>query len=65
MCLTDKVSFLLSNQLDQLSVDFGYRHKLLADRLLSQGYEVRCLRSSLKNFMADVQISLGSIREDG
>ena len=30
--------------------DFGYRHKLLVDRLLSQGYEVKCLRNSLKRF---------------
>ena len=42
--------------------DFGYRHKLLASRLLSQGYEVKCLRNSLKNFMADILISLGGIR---
>ena len=26
--------------------DFGYGHKLLFDRLLSQGYEVKCLRNS-------------------
>ena len=26
--------------------DFGYRHKLLVDRLLSQGYEVKGLRNS-------------------
>ena len=25
--------------------DFGYRHKLLVDRLLSQGYKVKCLRN--------------------
>ena len=25
--------------------DFGYRHKLLVARLLSQGYEVKCLRN--------------------
>ena len=30
--------------------DFGYRHKLLVDKLLSQGYEVKHLRNSLKNF---------------
>ena len=42
--------------------DFGYRHKLLVDRLLSQGYEVKCLRNSFKSFMADILISLGSIR---
>ena len=30
--------------------DFGYRHKLLVDRLLSQGYDVKCLRNSFKNF---------------
>ena len=42
--------------------DFGYRHKLLVDRLLSQGYEVKRLRNSFKNFMADIMISLGSIR---
>ena len=34
--------------------DFGYRDKLLADRLLSEGYEVKRLRNSLKNFMADI-----------
>ena len=28
--------------------DFGYHHKLLVDRPLSQGYEVKCLRNSLK-----------------
>ena len=42
--------------------DFGYRHKLLVDRLLSQGYEVKRLRNSFKNFIADILISLGSIR---
>ena len=26
--------------------DFGYHHKLLVDRLLSQGYEVKCPRNS-------------------
>ena len=30
--------------------DFGYRHKLLVDRLPSQGYEVKCLRNSFKKF---------------
>ena len=30
--------------------DFGYRHKLLVDRLLSQGCEVKCLRNSFNNF---------------
>ena len=30
--------------------DFGYRHKLLVDRLLSQGYEVKCLRNSFQKF---------------
>ena len=30
--------------------DFGYRHKLLVDRFLSQGYEVKRLRNSLKKF---------------
>ena len=30
--------------------DIGYRRKLLFDRLLSQGYEVKCLRNSLINF---------------
>ena len=30
--------------------DFGYRHKLLVDRLLSQGYEVKRLRNSFKKF---------------
>ena len=30
--------------------DFGYRHKLLVDRLLSQGYEVNRLRNSFQNF---------------
>ena len=29
---------------------FGYHHKLLVDRLLSQGYEVKCLRNSFKKF---------------
>ena len=31
-----------------IMIDFGYRHKLLVDRLLSQGYKVKCLRNSLK-----------------
>ena len=31
-------------------LDFGYRHKLLVDRLLSHGYEVKCLRNSSKKF---------------
>ena len=30
--------------------DFGYRHKLLVDRLLSQGYEVKRLRNTFKKF---------------
>ena len=30
--------------------DFGYRHKLLVDRLLSQGYEMKRLRNSFKKF---------------
>ena len=30
--------------------DFGYRHKLLVDRILSQGYEVKRLRNSSKKF---------------
>ena len=30
--------------------DFGYHHKLLVDRLLSQGYEVKHLRNSFKKF---------------
>ena len=30
--------------------DFGCRHKLLVDRLLSQGYEVKRLRKSFKKF---------------
>ena len=42
MCGTDKVSFLLT------PVDFGHRHKLLADRFLSQGYEVKCLKNSFE-----------------
>ena len=37
--------------------DLGYRHKLLGDRLLSQGYEMKCLRNSLKNFTADWEVS--------
>ena len=28
--------------------DFGYCHKLLVDRLLSQGYQLKCLRNSFK-----------------
>ena len=42
--------------------DFRYRHKLLVDGLLSQGYEVIRSRNSLKNFMTDILISLGSIK---
>ena len=30
--------------------DFGYRHKLLVDRLLSQGYKVNRLRNSFLKF---------------
>ena len=30
--------------------DFGYRHKLLVDRLLSQGYKVNRLRNSFQKF---------------
>ena len=30
--------------------EFGYPHKLLVDRLLSQGYEVKRLRNSFKKF---------------
>ena len=30
--------------------DFGYRHQLLVDRLLSQGYEVKRLTNSFKKF---------------
>ena len=30
--------------------DFGYGHKLLFDRLLSQGYEVKRMRNSFKKF---------------
>ena len=30
--------------------NFGYLHKLLVDRLLSQGYEVKRLRNSFKKF---------------
>ena len=30
--------------------DFGYRHKPFIDRLLSQGYEVKCPRNSFKKF---------------
>ena len=30
--------------------DFGYHHKLLVDRLLSQGYEEKRLRNSFKKF---------------
>ena len=37
--------------------DLEYHHKRLVDRLLSQGYEVKHLRNSFKNFMADIQIS--------
>ena len=30
--------------------DFGYHHKILVDRLPSQGYEVKCLRNSFQKF---------------
>ena len=43
--------------------DFGYHHKLMVDRLPSQGYEMKRLtKINLRNFMADIHISLGSIR---
>ena len=32
--------------------DFAYRHKLLVDRLLSQGYKVNRFRNSSKKFYA-------------
>ena len=34
--------------------DFGYRHKLLVDTLLSQGYKVNRLRTSFQNFYGKV-----------
>ena len=37
--------------------DFGYRHKLLVDRLLSQGYEVKHLRNSLKQILWQISRS--------
>ena len=42
--------------------DFGYHHKLLVDRLLSQGYEVKRLRNSFEKFYGSILISLGSTR---
>ena len=32
------------------SNDFGYCHKFLVDRLISQGYEMKRLRNSIKTF---------------
>ena len=49
--------------------DFEYRHKLLFDRLLSQGYEVKYLRSSVKNlwqiFRSHQEVSEVSEKYDG
>ena len=50
--------------------DFGYRHKLLVDRLLSQGYEVKHLRNSFKKFLWQIswfhwEVSEVSERYDG
>ena len=45
-----------------MSVDFGYRHKLLADRVLSQDYEVKCLKNSLKIFYGRYPDLIRSIR---
>ena len=42
--------------------DFEYRHKLLVDRLLSQAMKWNAWEIHLKGFMADILISLGSIR---
>ena len=43
--------------------DFEYRrHKLLVDRLRSQGYKVNRLRNSFQTFMAGIQIWLQSIK---
>ena len=42
---------------------FGCPHKLLVDRLLSQGYEVKRLRNSFENFMADILISFGKYQK--
>ena len=36
--------------------DFGYRHNIPVDRLLSQGYKVNRLRILSKYFMAGIQI---------
>ena len=42
--------------------DFGYRHRLLVDRLLSQGYEVKRLRNSFKKFYGRYPDLIESIR---
>ena len=42
--------------------DFRYRHKLLVDRLLSQGYEVKRLRKSSEKLYGRYPILLGSIK---
>ena len=41
---------LISTIVFKQCLDFGYHHKLLVDRLLSQGYEVKHLRNSSKKF---------------
>ena len=42
--------------------DFGYRHKLPVDRLLSQRYKVNQLRILSKYFMAGIHVGLQGIR---
>ena len=41
---------------------FGYRHKLLVDRLLSQGFEMKHLRDSFKIFYGRYPDLIGSFR---
>ena len=38
--------------------DFRHRHKMLVERLVSQGYRYECLRNSFKTFYGDIKISL-------
>ena len=42
--------------------DFGYCHKLLVNRLLSQGYQVKCLRNSFKKFYGGCPDLIGRYR---
>ena len=41
---------IIRDAADPLRIPRTHRDKLLVDRLLSQGYDVKCLRNSFKKF---------------